>query len=152
MFSLKSLRLQSNDLSSIPHNAFNNLTSLTDIDISRNQINILSERSFGASLNSLTYVFSEFNNINFIDPQFLSKGVALDYLFMSNNLCVNSNFVNVRNSLDYVRNVTSVCGRNYVGFISCSFYAPGFHYTCNLETMNIYGRENFFSIDGERKY
>lgn len=149
MTSLTSLRIFSNDLTSIPHKAFNNLTSLTEIDISRNQINILSEKSFGASLITLTYVFSEHNKINFIDPDFITKSVSLDFLFVSNNLCIDTNLFNVRNNLENVKNSMSICRRNYVGFLNCSFYAPGFHYTCNLETMNIYGRENFFDIEGE---
>lgn len=145
--SLESLRLYSNALTEIPDGAFGNLPLLSNLDISTNQLSIIRFDSFNESLNSLISLFLEGNRVNFVDPQLLNSP-SLDYLFLSDNLCANLNFVDIQNNLESVRQSLDGCHTNFIGFARCSFYAPGFHYTCDLNTMNIHGRD-FDEIEGE---
>lgn len=148
MTSLASLRLYANNLEDLPINIFSSLQALTDIDISRNQLQVINAASFGSSLSTLTNVFLSNNRINFIDPNFIGNESSLNFLALNENICTQGDFFNIRDNLDMVRNSLSTCSTNFIGFVRCAFFAPGIHYTCDLETMNLFGRDDFDEIQG----
>jgi hypothetical protein len=150
--SLYSLNLMGNEIHTVEFNTFNNFTNLQILDLASNQLNQIDARSFGSALANLTFFFADHNNISYIDPDFFDSALNLDLLFLIDNICVSSNFVNVQQNRQSVRQQLQTCINNFqppLNFIRCNFeFYEGF-YLCDISLYNPLGLANFTTIEGE---
>ncbi|XP_070558442.1 leucine-rich repeats and immunoglobulin-like domains protein 2 isoform X2 [Ptychodera flava] len=77
------LDLQSNQISTIPHNAFSDLVNLRELDISNNHLSTLNASLF-ENLGSLTEIILNFNSLTKI-PHFGGRLVNLTFLSLRHN-------------------------------------------------------------------
>ncbi|KAG5666388.1 hypothetical protein PVAND_014417 [Polypedilum vanderplanki] len=142
---LQNLYIASNSLKEFPATIFDSLENLLQIFFYDNQIVELNSNSFGASLENLTLLYGTSNEINSIDNKILTRGISLQNLLFTNNLCTQNNFYNVANNIEIVREALSRCIENFEiePRLECHYELNEFDgtYSCALTAINPVGRE-----------
>lgn len=148
---LQTLYVGNNRIGELQPNVLNPLTNLEELHIYSNELIELRRDSFGASLSSLILIFSIGNSINVVDPEIITAGENLNYLFLLNNLCSGLNFYGVSTNQDFVLENLERCISNFAvtPAISCAFtLTPENLYWCEMTVQNPVNFE-FASIEGE---
>jgi hypothetical protein len=91
------------------------------------------------------------NQLQAIDPLLLGDSIRLNSLVIQQNLCVNTNFVNVSQNLPEVREELSTCFKNFRPPLRCDF-TDGDLYECNLRIQNPAAVNDFAPISGDHFY
>lgn len=118
-----------------------------------NQISELRVGSFNESLRNLFYLYADHNRINSIESAVLDELQSISWLFLSENICANSNFFDVSNNLANVRNELSGCINNFRNdIIRCDYFGGNEweQYFCLLELHNPDGID-FQTIEGDHQ-
>lgn len=144
--SLKVLRLDNNNIRDIPERTFANIRELQTFGINGNSIRNIHASSFG-NLSSLNYLLANSNGIRAIDREFFERSVGIRTMLLGDNRCTSTEFFNIQNNLELVREELNECFRMFDGFINCA-YADGFYYICRLSIQNVQGLADFDEIGG----
>lgn len=91
---LEQLVLDNNDISKLHDEIFHPLEGLKYLHLDRNQITIIPSTMFIKSHSNLNKIFLNENRIEEISPYAFDELVALRYLMLTGNGCVNRDFVN----------------------------------------------------------
>jgi Leucine-rich repeat (LRR) protein len=110
---LYQLWLRGNPVDSLPENVFNSLTNLQYVSLDFMRLSSINSTSFGYSLNSLQTIRARGNNINAIDSRILPESTRINELYLLGNVCIDTNFQQVRDNLDEVRGELSRCFGNF---------------------------------------
>lgn len=147
LIAIEQLHFPYNQIREMPRNIFNNLHNLTEINFNDNFLTFVNRDAFGNSIANLRHLFFTNNRIEAFDELLINEAELL-YLYLGNNQCINSNFANVVNNRDQVRNALQNCITNFIGSIRCNYFElrPG-QYECLLSINNPVGRD-FDEIEG----
>lgn len=110
---IRYLYLDGNLLTSLPDGAFDNFPQLVLVSINRNQLTSINSVSFGRSLTPIAGFYALNNKINAIDSLFIDNAENLNYLYLSGNVCISQNFINVMENLEGVRSALEACFNNF---------------------------------------
>lgn len=147
---LNTLYLQNNHIQVLPQSIFANLTNVQDLFLYGNQIREINRNSWSSGLANLRRIYLGDNRINFFDQQFLIDAVNLEYLLLSNNLCIDEDFLNVQQSYWRLFEELRQCTDNFYSepWLSCNYIEDQNGYTCQVSIQNPRGL-NFDAIEGE---
>lgn len=131
--------------------SYRNLGRLRELDVGNNQIRVLHSDSFGASLNSLSFLMADNNLIEMIDEELFDNSSSLQYLYLNRNKCVNRNYFGIGNNRNGTRLDLQRCFDNFNRAVplSCIYLEFPGEYTCYMSAdLNLSGNDNTEVIDG----
>jgi Leucine-rich repeat (LRR) protein len=152
---LVGLNLRGNNLTSLPFGIFDRFNGIKTLDIGENYVRQLSIEHFGNALRTLESLMADSNAITAMNHNVFDAATQLQTLFMSDNLCVDENFMGVATTRFAVRYRLLPCFKIYDepdddgSFVRCNFVSEDDHWACDLQIFNPNGRDDFRMIEGE---
>jgi len=149
---LHELDIYRNNIRVLPENIFTNLTSLVTLLMNLNPIEVLNSNSFGDNLRNIQFINAVGCRISAIDERIIDDSDSLDLLYLYDNMCTSSNFYNVFNDRDTVRERLQHCFDNFRGSIECHYSRNALQeYQCTMLINNVAGHNQFTEIPGEHE-
>ncbi|XP_070497788.1 chaoptin-like [Chironomus tepperi] len=150
--SLTELDIYRNNIRVLPDNVFANMTSLLTLLINLNPIETLSSNIFGDNIRNVQFINAVGCRISAIDERLIDDSDNLDILYLYDNVCTSSNFYNVFNHRDEVKERLQHCFGNFRGSIDCHYSRNALQeYQCMMLINNIAGHNQFTEIPGEHE-
>lgn len=150
--SLRELDIYRNNIRVLPEGVFANLISLLTLLINLNPIESLNSNIFGDNLRNISFINAVGCRISAIDQRIIDDSDNLDILYLYDNVCTSSNFYNVFNNRDTVRERLQHCFDNFRGSIECHYSRNALQeYQCTMLIDNIAGHNQFTEIPGEHQ-
>ncbi|CAG9811906.1 unnamed protein product [Chironomus riparius] len=150
--SLRELDIYRNNIRVLPENIFANLTSLLTLLVNLNPIETINSNIFGDNLRNIQFINAVGCRISAIDERMIDDSDSLDILYLYDNVCTSSNFYNVFNDRDTVRERLQHCFDNFRGSIECYYNRNALQeYQCTMLINNVAGHNQFTEIPGEHE-
>lgn len=141
-----------NQIADIPAHTFVNNVNLHEVDFGFNRLRLLHADSFSPTFTNVSYVMVDYNEIDFIDPEFFDGLLNINFLYLNGNVCVNRNFYGVQTSRNASRDALDHCFENFnrVNPINCIYVSfTDYQYTCYMTVNNLPGNDNAEVILGD---
>lgn len=110
---LTDLILDANAIASLPAGTFETLLNLEELRMEDNLLTSISSESFGDVVGNLRFLDFTHNVISSIDSRLLDQATNLERLFLSGNICVNRDFLDVASNVEEVRQELQECIANF---------------------------------------
>lgn len=105
--------------------------------------------SFGFLYSLIQSIYAYDNQIQAVDPRFLSEYSRLNVFMLNRNLCTDNDFTNITSDREGVRSELEGCFTNFQPKLTCNFVDGDPFYECNLMIQNPASVDNFLPISGD---